>query len=233
MVTFGIQKTNILDKENQAIFTRIYDDEMWVDDKGTALSGNGSNLKATEKGREILEEVILKYNIKSLCDLSCGDMTWMPSLLKKLEDKGHEIKYIGCDIVEKLILQHRETFKDKKNMEFIVLDMINSKIPKVDLLFSRDTIQHITIEDGIKSLKNISKSGSKYLLTTTYPYQSRSINHVDLEKPGYCISRNLMDYPYHLADPLVLYSEGNKEYHKYLALFELPLDMLRKFNQRN
>ena len=41
-------------------------------------------------------------------------------------------------------------------------------MPEVDLVFCRDSIQHLSNENIKKALNNIKRNGSKYLLVTSY-----------------------------------------------------------------
>jgi SAM-dependent methyltransferase len=210
-------------KQRQWSFENIYKKGIWQDNKDTPLSGNGSSIAVTTETRRIMKRIIRDYNIKSIVDAGCGDITWIPVLLKELADEGIEITYTGCDITKFLIEKHKEKYKHHKNMSFLHLDLANGKLPKGDLVLCRDAIQHLLVKDGIKALKNISDSGSKYLLATTYIRQTPEKNTQDLKRTGYCISRDLMRKPYNLHDAIALFSEKNNEYHKYLGLWELPI----------
>ena len=210
-------------KERQWSFENIYKKGTWQDNKDTPLSGNGSSIAVTTETRRIMKRIIRDYNIKSIVDAGCGDVTWIPVLLKELVDEGIDITYTGCDITEFLIEKHKEKYKHHSNMSFLHLDIVNGKLPKGDLVLCRDAIQHLLIKDGIKALKNISDSGSKYLLATSYIRQTPEKNAQDLKRTGYCISRDLMRKPYNLHDAIALFSEKNNEYHKYLGLWELPI----------
>ena len=46
---------------------------------------------------------------------------------------------------------------------------MNDDLPKVDLTFVRDCFVHLEDEQIIKAIKNITKSNSTFLATTTYP----------------------------------------------------------------
>lgn len=77
-----------------------------------------------------------------------------------------DIKYTGADIVPDLIPLNKEKYP---KYDFKVLDLTTDNLPKVDLIFCRDCLFHLSNNLIVEALKNIKKSGSKYLLTTTFP----------------------------------------------------------------
>jgi len=126
--------------------------------------------------------------------------------------------YIGSDIVPNLIEGHKRKFPQYSWMH---LDMCSDKLPVVDLVLCRATLQHLPLEHIFAALDNISRSGSKYLLATTFLRQDDLKNKHDIGM-GDCNSRNLLKEPFCLSDPLVLHSEQDP-WHYYLGLWALPL----------
>lgn len=179
------------------------------------FSGGGSTFDYTECTREIIEKVIRDYSLESMLDAASGDFVWMPEVLKRLPD---DFRYIGCDIVENLITDHKSNYPQ---YEFRVLDFVHHDLPQCDLIFCRDALQHLPVEDIKKALENFSNSGARYLLATTHLRQfglrnARNIRH------GRCRDRNLLLKPFNLADPIAIFSERDPG-HKFLGLWELPL----------
>jgi len=78
-------------------FTAIYESHFWVDDQ--SRSGGGSNLYATEKIREAIPGLFLKFGVRSVLDIPCGDFFWFKEMKLELDS------YIGGDIVVPLILK--------------------------------------------------------------------------------------------------------------------------------
>ncbi len=83
------------------------------------------------------------------------------------------IKYIGGDIVEELVTQNVKEY-ERKSRRFKKLNLINDELPKVDLVFCRDCLVHLSFDEIFRSLGNIFKSDSKYLLTTTFPEKAKN-----------------------------------------------------------
>ena len=132
--------------------------------------GKGSTIEVTEVIREFIEQVIVEYNIKSISDAACGDYTWM-----SLVDR-HGASYIGYDINDVMIKS-----LDYEDASFEVFDVTSKVLPKTDLIICRDCLFHLTTDAGIKALKNFKKSGSKYLMSTTFDFINKN---VQLDKMG-------------------------------------------------
>lgn len=157
------------------LFTKIAENQMNGNfnsgfGKSESLSGPGSELKQTEKIIEELPRIFKKYNIRCFFDVPCGDFFWMKNVVNNCDTK-----YIGGDIVEKIIQINNEKYK---NIDFIKFDIRNDKIPDdVDLIFIRDLFVHFSYKDIEKSLKNIKNSNVKYVMMTTF------INRINTELP--------------------------------------------------
>lgn len=196
--------------ELKEVFTRIYEQNLWTSEE--SKSGLGSELKSTEVIREELPEVFKKFKIKTFLDIPCGDFNWM----SKVEFDG--VEYIGADIVESLIENNKDKYKDTT---FKVLDITKDELPKVDLVFVRDVLGHFNYESIEKAINNIIKSGSKYLLTTSFTKWTYNSN---IENGGWR-PINLLIPPFNFK-PIYLINEncfeGSNQYNdKCLILFDL------------
>jgi hypothetical protein len=203
------------DKRNIArknAFVEIESKKLWGDEH---LSGWGSTTEVTKITREIIIEVINRYDINSMTDVACGDFRWMPLALKEIKK---DFKYTGCDIVPALI---EKNSKEYPQYNFFVKDFVIDKIPECDLIFCRDALQHITVADIKDALYNFSNSGAKYLIATTHLRRFGWRNGRDI-KVGKCRDRNLLLKPFNLPDPLIIFSEQYE--HKFLGLWKLPFD---------
>jgi SAM-dependent methyltransferase len=176
-------------------FTDIYENNLWTSSE--SLSGIGSELKNTELIRNELPYLFQKFDIKSMLDIPCGDWNWM----KKVDLSS--VSYIGADIVEKLIISNKQSYP---NIDFRTLDLTTDELPKVDLVFVRDCLGHLTNENVHKAIANIRNSGSKYLLATSF---TRWNMNPDIQDGGWkCI--NLMIEPFYL-NPIYLINENCQE----------------------
>jgi len=71
------------------------------------------------------------------------------------------------------------------------------------LIFSRDCLVHLSYKDAIKIIHNFKKSGSKYLLTTTFTNREENIDLGD----GFWRVLNLQKAPFNFPEPIKLINE--------------------------
>jgi SAM-dependent methyltransferase len=191
-------------------FTEIYEKNLWCSPE--SVSGGGSEMQNTKVIRRELPVLLQKFGIKSILDIPCGDWNWM----KDVDLCG--ASYIGADIVEPLIGLNKANYT---NIDFRVLDLINDTLPKVDLIFVRDCLGHLSNDNVSLALRNCQESGSKYLLATSF---TKWDMNPDVENGGWkCI--NLMIPPFQL-NPLYLINEDCQEGYphyndKCMILFQL------------
>jgi SAM-dependent methyltransferase len=153
-------------------FRLIYSTGYWKSSINGSLSGTGSDEDSTINISKSLAIFLRENQVKTMLDLPCGDWNWMSNL------NLNGIDYIGADIVDSLVSLNQKKFGSAK-CSFRVLDILSDDLPKVDLIFVRDCFVHLEDRQIIKALKNIARSGSKFLATTTYP--QCNLNQVPVE----------------------------------------------------
>ena len=187
-------------QSNKTKFTEIYERNGFTG-ASYPSSGIGSSLDQTIKLREELPKLFSEYNIHSIVDAPCGDFTWMNEInLDKYE-------YYGFDIVSKVIVQNQKKYA-KENIHFDELDIVKHIAPAVDLIICRDCLVHLSNRDALKALSNFKKSGSKYLLTTTFSARDRN---PDLVSGRGWRPLNLQKPPFNFPAPLLLINENCTE----------------------
>jgi 2-polyprenyl-3-methyl-5-hydroxy-6-metoxy-1,4-benzoquinol methylase len=171
------------------IFEGIYKSNLWGSRE--SRSGGGSQINTTVKIRKSLPEIWKTYDIKTFLDVPCGDYNWMKEVDK------HDIEYTGGDIVEEMIEENNGKYSSE-NVSFKKIDITRDTLPKVDMIFCKDCLQHLSYENVCKSLKNFVNSGSKYLFTTSYPL---TLKNWDIHDGDYR-PLNLLKSPFNLPEPL-------------------------------
>lgn len=191
-------------------FTEIFQKNLWASPE--SVSGGGSEMQNTEVIRRELPVLLQKFGITSILDIPCGDWNWM----KSVDLCG--ASYIGADIVPDLIERNKANYP---NVDFKVLDLTSDSLPKVDLIFVRDCLGHLSNDNVSLALRNCQESGSKYLLATSF---TKWDMNPDIQNGGWkCI--NLMIPPFQL-NPIYLINEDCKEGYphyndKCMILFQL------------
>lgn len=208
-----LNSSQFQDTEPQEIFTQIYHENHWSSDE--SASGTGSDLTQTVVLIEELNALLKDKNIKSMLDIPCGDFNWM----QRVDLEG--INYIGADIVQELIDKTRQKY-ETKNIHFKVLNLISDPLPKCDLVFVRDCLVHLSFHNIYSSLENIKSSGSKYLLTTTFPNHAENVNI----PTGQWRAINLELPPFNFPKPILIINEKCTENDgafedKSMALWEI------------
>ncbi|OKL57270.1 hypothetical protein UA08_07586 [Talaromyces atroroseus] len=200
-------------------FTQIYQDNSWGDSE--SRSGHGSNMTQTAHIRAALPSLFTELGIQSILDIPCGDFHWMQHVTSQ---SGANMQYIGGDIVEELIASNQKAFGGG-HIDFRVLNVVSSDLPRVDLVFVRDCFVHLPLAEVFKALDNIKRSGAKYLLTTTFP--GHPVNN-DEFLLGMWRTLNLERPPFGFPSPLKVINErcteaflGDSFTDKSLALWPL------------
>ena len=152
----------ITNNDYKFTFEKIYDNQIWNNNNpNIPLSGPGSTLKNTKEYSHILTQFIYNNNCKSVLDLGCGDLTWLPKT-KFFNDET--IKYIGVDIVKSLINLHLIKYPKK---HFLCKDITTcNDFDNVDIIIIRDVIFHLKTIDILSIFNNI-KNKFKYLIITS------------------------------------------------------------------
>lgn len=188
-----LQHLALARKSPQRVFTDIYNSNSWGDSE--SVSGHGSNLRETEVVREALPRILEQHGCKSILDIPCGDFFWMSRL-------DLPATYIGADIVEALVTINQQRF-GSSSRHFLHLDLTRDKLPTVDVVLCRDCLVHLSLASAIDALTNIKRSGSKFLLTTTFlSVASNSDIPTGAWRPI-----NLQASPFNLPAPIFLVNE--------------------------
>lgn len=178
------------------VFTTIYRENRWTDSE--SRSGPGSTLARTLVIRQLLERLVRELRIKTLLDAPCGDFNWMKEVALPVETQ-----YIGVDVVRELIADLQGHFATPRR-RFLALDFVRDRLPRAELIFCRDALVHLTLADIQRALDNFRRSGSKYLLATTFPATSENL---EIATGGWR-TLNLERPPFNLPAPVQLHSDG-------------------------
>ena len=149
------------------LFTEILESNLWGAEE--SVSGLGSELDATAKLRAKLPQLLRDLGADSMLDIPCGDFRWLSQTDLPVS------RYIGGDIVEALVQSNRARYA----REFLHLDLCAGNLPKVDVVFCRDCLVHLSFENIHRAIASLKLSGSTWLLTTTFLECEENTNIAD------------------------------------------------------
>lgn len=187
-------------KSAEEVFTAIYETNYWCG--WESRSGQGSNISTTIGVRSALIDIVQRYHIKTLLDAPCGDFNWMKAVIDSL---GLEL-YLGVDIVKSVVKECQQKYGSPRVL-FMYADLITTPLPKMDLIFSRDCLAHMSYADAMQTLANFKASGSAYLLTSHHLATSANTAIVT----GNYYSINLTLPPFNFPAPLLIILEKGVE----------------------
>lgn len=141
--------------------------------------------------------LLRELGVDSILDAPCGDFNWMRTV--NLGTAG----YIGVDVVPELVARNEKLY-GSPSRTFIQCDITRDSLPRVDIILCRDCLVHLPDTEINRAIRNFKRSGSTYLLTTTYPSQGATRSSIiGLWRP-----LNLELPPFSLAPPLRMLAEG-------------------------
>ena len=188
-----------------SVFTSIYNNKVWTAAGGG--SGAGSTIAYTIGARHILNAVVSAHNITSIADVPCGSFHWMRVFMKN----HSEIEYTGIDVVDLgLAAQHA----GDANLHFLTGDISAVyPLPAVDLVLSRDALQHLPYDLIFGTLRNVRKADPRFFLVGSYPKAAAGNADIpigeyfpiDLARPPFSLGAPEADYSEHTPDGKHLY----------------------------
>ncbi len=170
--------------------------------------GEGSYIANTVEIRRFLAQVLVHHSIRSMIDIPCGDLNW----LSLVDLTG--VEYTGYDIDEGFIRDNREQYPEYR---FELVDArTHTSWPRVDLILCRDFFIHLPEKDNLRILDAFRRSGSTWLMSTSFDYLTENQDLSDQQKTveysrHHRMSRyvNLEIAPYNLGVPFEAIRENH------------------------
>lgn len=190
-------------------FSNIYKYKLWFSNRESE-SGAGSTLRATQHIREELPTLLKEVRAKNLVDIGCGDFYWMKEVHLPCD-------YVGIDIV-KSVVERNISLYAKSDVKFIHGDMIEEPIPlEADVILCREVIFHLSYNDGLKLINNISSSNARYFIVTS---DSAVLKNKDIRTGAYR-SLNLNLPPYKFPPATIKIEDSGVSISRYLGVWEI------------
>jgi hypothetical protein len=191
--------------DTKTVFTNIYNKGIWNNNHSDIpSSGPGSSLKNTVNFRRILDTICDKYSIKTIVDLGCGDLTWIPTT--RAFSTCH---YTGIDIVPSLIDSHILRYPQHT---FLNLNALTDEIPSSDLIIIRDVIFHMSHTEIDQLFKNIRGKYKYYFITSC----NNPVNRDTMDKYHFH-EVNLSIQPFNMNSQILSIEES--EFNRRVVLF--------------
>lgn len=198
--------------DHREVFRDIYRRNLWG--SAESVSGPGSTTREAAFIADLIS-LLRRFEARTLLDAPCGDFNWIGEVADSVE------QYVGIEVVPELIehnLRHHLT--DRRR--FALADISRDPLPRADVILCRDCLVHFSRQDIRATLANFRRSGSRYLLTTTF--LNRGTN--TYISTGAWQPLNLQAAPFRFPPPLALVDErcthtGGIYRDKRLGLWEL------------
>lgn len=187
-------------QSTERVFTEIFNRRRWSG--GDSVSGPGSDRHQTDVIVRRLPALFDELDVNTILDIPCGTLYWM----NHVDLRG--VSYIGADIVREIIERNKKEH-ERDSVSFIHLDLIRDDLPKVDLVLCRDCLVHFSFEDIDSALRNICRSGSTYLLSTTFTDRTGNLDILT----GEWRPLNLCAHPFDLPEPIHTINEECSQDH--------------------
>lgn len=144
-----------------------------------------------------------------------------------------DFSYTGIDVVPFLITSHTERFQNKKKWSFYHIDMTSNSsffTKPFDLIMTRDVFFHLTFDKIMCALNNLSKSRSKFLLSTTHKGSANSFTSVrsfgmQLNEGGWR-DVDLTAYPLSLPEPFYVLDQS-------MGIWNLPFPLFTVYQNKS
>ena len=196
---FAAERSSFSGLDLAGRFRHIHRTNLWG--AAGSVSGLGSEDGATANLRQRLPGLLRELGATSLLDAPCGDGGWISDL-----DIG--MPYTGVDVVPELIddLRSRQG-RGGISRSFLLADITRDPLPRADAILCRDCLVHLSFANIAAAVANFRRSGSEWLVTTTFPGLRTNIDCED----GDWRALNLALAPFNWGPPAKLLVEGCTE----------------------
>ncbi len=181
-------------------FAYIYQANMWGSPE--SRSGVGSEDAATRHLQLEIPALLRRLGAQVLLDIPCGDFGWLSRA-----DLG-QTEYIGADIVADLVGRNAAQYGlPGSKRRFLHCDLTRDPLPRADVVLCRDCLVHLPFAEVFRAFANLKRSGSRYLLMTTFTEMEANVDIVI----GDWWPMNFERPPFQLGAPLACIVEGCTE----------------------
>jgi hypothetical protein len=139
------------------VFKDIHENNLWGSRE--SVSGPGSTAEQTVRLAAGFDAAVKELGVKSICDVACGDFRWLS------RTASASLVLSASDVVPSIVDRNRQLYP---SVNFAVRDVCSDPIPRCDLVLARDVFVHLSFDAISRAIRNVKKSGARYLATTTF-----------------------------------------------------------------
>ncbi len=140
----------------EQVFTKVYESGVWgrsADPADSYFSGTGSHSPAVvQRYVGAVGSFLQSFENKpSVVDLGCGDFAIGSQI------RPYCSHYVACDIVSGLIERNRARYGGLE-VDFRVLDLASDELPRAEIVFVRQVLQHLSNDRLAAALPRLASS---------------------------------------------------------------------------
>lgn len=156
------------DKSKADAFADIYHRGIWPGLCSRSGPGSDPFHPMVRVAIAALDMAVDLIGARSILDAACGDAAWIEA---HFLSRHPEISYTGADIVSHIIEENRQ--RHPSSLRFAAADLSDAvtceqRLPRADLVFSKETLNHMFVEDAVHAVCNLRSTKSRYLLTNIH-----------------------------------------------------------------
>lgn len=141
-------------------FERIYHQHVWPGIVSRSGPGSDPFHPMARLAITALDIAVDSLGVCSLLDAACGDAGWISAHF--LSRRPH-LEYFGADVVPHVVNENRRRYPCRK---FLLVDLTDtdSSLPCVDLVFSKESLNHMFLADAVRAVMHFQSTRAKYLV---------------------------------------------------------------------
>ena len=209
-------------------FDNIYINQLWGFVDNETLSGGGSTKSVNLYRNPFLANFINEKDIKLIYDI-CGDCNWQNEFMKLINVK--DVKYFGFDVSKYALDLAKQKNTSNPLMTFAEnpINLCEAELKcsenEKSLIIIKEVIQHLPLDKGIKMLKNIKRSGIKYIAITNHDKNLFNSENINVKIGGF-YPNNMFLHPFNFKNPLkdvndIILDDADKIIYGNLIIFNI------------
>ena len=161
-------------------------------------------------------------------DIPCGDANWQYTIPAV---QSGDVQYYGSDVSQNAINMAKIKNKDRSYMHFLPpVNLIEGvpyiQNPEKSLFLLKEVVQHVPLDEGMKMITNIIRSGVRYLAVTSHAKDIFDVHENKNIDFGGFYPNNMFLPPFNFKQPILdvnnlLSTKEEKKKFGNLLIFDL------------